>query len=45
MMIIMIGYLLNEEGKFVGLPAVHSPDILYSRIFPDLSFSLAEIFQ
>ena len=41
----VLPYILNEEGKFVGLPAVHSPDILYSRIFPDLSFSLEEIFQ
>ena len=41
----VLPYLLNEEGKFVGLPAVHSPDILYSRIFPELSFSLEEIFQ
>ena len=40
----VLPYLLDEEGKFVGLPAVHSPDILYSRIFPDLSFSLEEIF-
>jgi Uma2 family endonuclease len=41
----VLPYLLNEKGKFVGLPAVHSPDILYSRIFPELSFSLEEIFQ
>jgi Uma2 family endonuclease len=41
----VLPFLLNEEGKFVGLPAVHSPDILYSRIFPELSFSLEEIFQ
>jgi len=40
----VLPYLLNEEGKFVGLPAVHSPDKLYSCIFPDLSFSLEEIF-
>ena len=40
----VLPYLLNEEGKFVGLPAVHSPDFLYSRIFPDLSFSLEGIF-
>ena len=40
----VLPFLLNEEGKFVGLPAVHSPDNLHSRIFPDLSFSLAEIF-
>ena len=40
----VLPYILNEEGKFVGLPVVHSPDILYSRIFPDLSFSLEEIF-
>jgi Uma2 family endonuclease len=40
----VLPYLLNEEGKFVGLSAVHSPDILYSRIFPDLSFSLEGIF-
>ena len=40
----VLPFLLNEEGKFVGLPAVHSPDILYSRIFPDLSFSLEGIF-
>ena len=41
----VLPYLLNEEGKFIGLPSVHPPDILYSRIFPDLSFSLEEIFQ
>jgi Uma2 family endonuclease len=41
----VLPYLLNEEGKFVGFPAVHSPDILYSRIFPELSFSLEGIFQ
>ena len=41
----VLPYLLNEAGKFEGLPSVHSPDILYSRIFPDLSFSLEEIFQ
>ena len=41
----VLPYILNEEGKFVGLPAVHSPDILYSRIFPELSFPLEEIFQ
>ena len=41
----VLPYLLNEEGKFVGLPAVHFPDTLVSRIFPDLSFSLEEIFQ
>jgi Uma2 family endonuclease len=41
----VLPYLLNEEGKFVGLPAVHSPDTLISRIFPELSFSLEEIFQ
>ena len=40
----VLPYILNEEGKFVGLPAVHSPDILYSLIFPDLSFSLEGIF-
>jgi Uma2 family endonuclease len=40
----VLPYLLNEEGKFVGLPAVHSPDTLNSRIFPELSFSLAGIF-
>ena len=40
----VLPYLLNEEGKFVGRPAVHSPDILHSRIFPDLSFSLEGIF-
>jgi Uma2 family endonuclease len=41
----VLPYLLNEKGKFIGLPAVHSPDILHSRIFPDLSFSLEGIFQ
>ena len=41
----VLPYLLNEEGKFIGLPSVHSPDILYSRIFPELGFSLEEIFQ
>jgi Uma2 family endonuclease len=41
----VLPYLLNEKGKFVGLPAVHSPDTLNSRIFPELSFSLEEIFQ
>jgi Uma2 family endonuclease len=41
----VLPYLLNEEGKFVGLPAVHSPDILYSSIFPEFSFSLEGIFQ
>ena len=41
----VLPYLLNEEGKFIGLPSVHPPDILHSRIFPDLSFSLDEIFQ
>jgi Uma2 family endonuclease len=41
----VLPYLLNEEGKFVGLPSVHPPDILYSRIFPELSFSLEGIFQ
>jgi len=40
----VLPYLLNEEGKFVGLPAVHSLDTLISRIFPELSFSLAGIF-
>ena len=40
----VLPFLLNEEGKFVGLPAVHSPDTLISRIFPELSFSLAGIF-
>jgi Uma2 family endonuclease len=40
----VLQYLLNEEGKFIGLPAVHSPDILHSNIFPDLFFSLGEIF-
>jgi Uma2 family endonuclease len=40
----VLPYLLNEEGKFVGLPAVHSPDILISRIFPELFFSLGGIF-
>jgi Uma2 family endonuclease len=40
----VLPYLLNEEGKFVGLPAVHLPDTLNSRIFPELSFSLAGIF-
>jgi Uma2 family endonuclease len=40
----VLPYLLNEEGKFVGLPAVHSPDTLISRIFPELSFSLEGIF-
>jgi Uma2 family endonuclease len=40
----VLPYLLNEKGKFVGLPAVHSPDTLNSRIFPELSFSLAGIF-
>ena len=41
----VLPYILNEEGKFVGLPAVHSPDILYSLIFPELSFPLEGIFQ
>ena len=41
----VLPYLLNEEGKFIGLPSVHPPDILHSRIFPDLSFSLEGIFQ
>ena len=40
----VLPYILNEEGKFVGLPAVHFPDILHSRIFPELSFSLEAIF-
>ena len=40
----VLPFLLNEEGKLVGLPAVHSPDTLISRIFPELSFSLAGIF-
>lgn len=40
----VLPYLLNEEGKFVGLSAVHSPDTLISRIFPELSFSLGGIF-
>ena len=40
----VLPYLLNEEGKFVGLPSVHSPDTLISRIFPELSFSLGGIF-
>ncbi|MFM7092763.1 MAG: Uma2 family endonuclease [Bacteroidota bacterium] len=40
----VLPYVLNEAGKFVGLPAVHSPDILHSQIFPDLFFSLGEIF-
>jgi Uma2 family endonuclease len=40
----VLPYLLNEEGKFVGLPAVHSPDTLISHIFPELSFSLEGIF-
>ena len=41
----VLPYLLNEEGKFVGLPAVHSPDTLISRIFPEFSFSLGDIFE
>ena len=41
----VLPYLLNEEGKFIGLPSVHPPDILHSRIFPELSFSLKGIFQ
>jgi Uma2 family endonuclease len=41
----VLTYLLNEEGKFVGLPAVHSPDTLISHIFPELSFSLGDIFE
>ena len=41
----VLPYLLNEEGKFIGLPSVHPPDILHSRIFPELSFSLEGIFQ
>jgi Uma2 family endonuclease len=41
----VLPYLLNEEGKFVGLPAVHSPDTLISLIFPELSFSLEDIFE
>jgi Uma2 family endonuclease len=40
----VLPFLLNEEGKFVGLPAVHSPDTLISRIFPELFFSLGGIF-
>jgi Uma2 family endonuclease len=40
----VLPYSLNEEGKFVGLPAVHSPDLLRSQIFPELSFSLGEVF-
>jgi Uma2 family endonuclease len=40
----VLPYLLNEKGTFVGLPAVHSPDTLISRIFPELSFSLEGIF-
>ena len=40
----VLPYLLNEEGKFIGLPSVHPPDILHSRIFPELSFSLEAIF-
>ncbi len=41
----VLPFLLNEEGKFVGLPAVHSPDTLISRIFPEFSFSLGDIFE
>ena len=41
----VLPYLLNEEGKFIGLPSVHPPDILHSRIFPELSFSFEGIFQ
>jgi Uma2 family endonuclease len=40
----VLPFLLNEEGKFVGLPSVHSPDTLISRIFPELFFSLGGIF-
>jgi Uma2 family endonuclease len=41
----VLPYFLNEEGKFIGLPAVYSPDILHSCIFPDLNFSLEGIFH
>jgi Uma2 family endonuclease len=40
----VLPFLLHEEGKFIGLPAVHSPDLMRSQIFPELSFSLADIF-
>lgn len=37
-------YVLNDEGKFIGLAPVIEDDILQSSIFPDLGINLKQVF-
>lgn len=42
---IVIVYVLNEQGIFIGLKPVLEEDDLVSTIFPELSIPLSEIFS
>ncbi|MCF0059823.1 Uma2 family endonuclease [Dyadobacter sp. CY356] len=38
-------YILNEEGKYIGLHPFTTADVITSHIFPDFELSVADIFK
>jgi Uma2 family endonuclease len=37
-------YVLNEQGKYIGLQPFTEEDIMTSAIFPELEINLEEVF-
>lgn len=38
-------YILNEEGKYIGLHPFTTADVITSYVFPDFELSVADIFK
>lgn len=41
----IIVYVLNEQGKYIGLPPLTEDDIASSFVFPDLEINLKDVFE
>lgn len=41
----LFSYVLNKEGKYIGLPPKIEDDILQSELFPNLAIDLKEVFE
>lgn len=42
---VVIVYVLNEQGKYIGLPPFTAGDTISSRVFPEFRLRVEDIFQ
>ena len=42
---VVIVYVLNEQGKYIGLPPFTAGDTISSQVFPEFHLRVEDIFQ